>query len=45
MTQDDVAWEAVAGHQARRLTGRVSATGTAGAHGTAALIMAITDQV
>jgi len=43
--KDDVAREAMAGHQARRLTGRVSATRTAGANGTATLIMAIASQV
>jgi hypothetical protein len=43
--QDDVPKEAMASHEARRLVGRVATTGTAGAHGTAALVVAIVGQV
>jgi hypothetical protein len=43
--QDDVAREAMAGHQARRLAPRVSATGATGTDGAAALIATIASQV
>jgi hypothetical protein len=43
--QDDVTREAMASYQARRLTGRVPATGTAGTNSTAALVVAIMGQV
>jgi hypothetical protein len=43
--QNDVAREAMAGHQARRLAGRMPTTGTAGAYHTAALIVAVAGQV
>ena len=43
--QDDVTREAMAGNPARRLAGRVAATGTAGAYHTSALIVTIAGQV
>jgi hypothetical protein len=43
--QNDITREAMAGYQARRLTGCVSTTGAADAYGTASLVMAIAGQV
>jgi hypothetical protein len=43
--QDHVARETMASHQARRLAGGVSTTGTAGAYGTAALVATVAGQV
>jgi hypothetical protein len=43
--QDDVPREAMAGHQARRLARRVSATGTTDTNGAATLIVTIASQV
>ena len=43
--QDDVTREAMAGQRARRLAGRVAATGTAGAYRTSALIVTVAGQV
>src|SRR5207253_10713793 len=42
--QDDVTREAMAGHQARRVAGRVAATGTAGVYPPPALIVTIAGQ-
>jgi len=43
--QDDIAREAMASHQTRRLSGRVSATSTARANGASSLIVTVADQV
>src|SRR5262249_31138669 len=43
--QDNVAREAMAGYQTRRLVRRMAATSTAGAHGATTLVVAVAGQV